>query len=162
MHICGWDLSPRVACTDVLLNPALGLSAAAAIHGGVSVAALLMRRRTDWVRRIGFGGAAVASALTGLASAAALRSGGVSRGVLFVHHASGFSLDYAIDPLAAWFLLVLSALTLPIAIFSIGYGRHAPWDGRSVFLSIAFNVLVLSVELVFVAADVIGFLFGRP
>ena len=142
------------------LNPALGLAAAAAIHGVVSVAALLMRRRTESVRRIGFGGAALASAIASLASVAALRSGGVSRGVLFVHHASGFSLDYAIDPLAAWFLLVLSALALPIAIFSIGYGRQAPLDGRSVFLAVAFNVLLLSVELVFIAADVIGFLFG--
>ena len=80
--------------------------------------------------------------------------------MLFVHHASGFSLDYSIDPLAAWFLIVLSTLALPIAIFSIGYARHAPLEGRSVFLGIAFNVLLLSVELVFIAADVIAFLFA--
>jgi hydrogenase-4 component B len=33
-------------------------------------------------------------------------------------------------------------------------------EGRAVFLGIAFNVLVLSVELVFIAADVITFLFA--
>jgi hydrogenase-4 component B len=142
------------------LDPALGVDAVVAVRAAVVVAALLMRRRREWVRRLAFGGAALASALAGLTAATALRAGGAARGVLFVHHASGFSLDYSIDPLAAWFLIVLSALSLPIAIFSIGYTRHPPLDGRSVFLGIAFNVLLLSVELVFVAADVIAFLFA--
>jgi hydrogenase-4 component B len=144
----------------IWLDPALGIDAVVAIRVAIVVAALLLRRRREWVRRLAFGGAALASAITGLTAATALRSVGAVRGVLFVHHASGFSLDYAIDPLAAWFLIVLSTLSLPIAIFSIGYARHAPLEGRSVFLGIAFNVLLLSVELVFIAADVIAFLFG--
>jgi hydrogenase-4 component B len=142
------------------LDPALGIDAVVAIRVATVVAALLLRRRREWVRRLAFGGAAVASAIAGLAAAAALGSGGAVRGVLFVHHASGFSLGYAIDPLAAWFLIVLSALALPIAVFSIGYARHPPLDRRSVFLGIAFNVLLLSVELVFIASDVIAFLFA--
>jgi hydrogenase-4 component B len=80
--------------------------------------------------------------------------------VLFVHHASGFSFEYSIDPLAAWFLVVLSTLATPVAIFSIGYARHPPLDGRSPFLGVAFNVLLFSVELVFIAADAIAFLFA--
>jgi hydrogenase-4 component B len=142
------------------LDPTLGVATVVAVRAASVVAALLLRRRRDWVRRLAFGGAALASTIAGLTAAAVLVSGTAARGVLFVHHASGFSLDYAIDPLAAWFLIVLSALSLPIAIFSIGYARHPPLDGRSVFLGIAFNVLLLSVELVFVAADVIAFLFA--
>jgi hydrogenase-4 component B len=144
----------------ISLNPALGVSAVVAVRVAVVVVALLLRRRRELVRRVTFGGAALASAISGLTAAAVLRAGGASRGVFFVHHASGFSLDYAIDPLSAWFLIVLSTLAVPISIFSIGYARHPPLDGRSVFLGIAFNVLLFSVELVFVAADVIAFLFA--
>ena len=144
----------------IWLDPALGIDAVVAIRVAIVVAALLLRRRREWVRRLAFGGAALASAIAGLTAATALGSGAAVSGVLFVHHASGFSLDYSIDPLAAWFLIVLSTLSLPIAIFSIGYARHAPLEGRSVFLGIAFNVLLLSVELVFIAADVIAFLFA--
>jgi hydrogenase-4 component B len=144
----------------ISLNPALGVGAVVAVRVAVVVLALLLRRRRELVRRVAFGGAALASAIAGLTAAAALRAGGASRGVFFVHHASGLSLDYAIDPLSAWFLVVLSVLAVPIAIFSIGYARHSPLDGRSAFLGIAFNVLLFSVELVFIAADVIAFLFG--
>jgi len=144
----------------IWLDPALGVDAVVAIRVAIVAAVLLLRRRREWVRRLAFGGAAFASTIAGLTAAAALGSGGAARGVLFVHQASGFSLEYSIDPLAAWFLLVLSALALPIAIFSIGYARHPPLEGRSVFLGIAFNVLLLSVELVFIAADVIAFLFA--
>ncbi len=144
----------------ISLNPALGVSAVVAIRVAVIVVALLLRRRRELVRRLTFGGAALASTIAGLTAAAVLGSGDPSRGVFFVHHASGFSLDYSIDPLSAWFLMVLSTLAVPIAIFSIGYARHPPLDGRSVFLGIAFNVLLFAVELVFIAADVIAFLFG--
>jgi hydrogenase-4 component B len=144
----------------ISLNPALGVGAVVAVRVAVVVVALLLRRRRELVRRVAFSGAALASVIAGLTAAGVLSAGGASQGVFFVHHASGFSLDYAIDPLSAWFLIVLSALAVPIAIFSIGYARHPPLDGRSVFLSIAFNVLLFSVELVFVAADVIAFLFG--
>ena len=144
----------------IWLDPALGIDAVVAIRVAIVVAALLLRRRREWVRRLAFGGSALASAIAGLTAATALGAGVAVSGVLFVHHASGFSLDYSIDPLAAWFLIVLSTLSLPIAIFSIGYARHAPLEGRSVFLGIAFNVLLLSVELVFIAADVIAFLFA--
>src|SRR5688572_3745236 len=116
------------------LDPALGVDAVVAIRVAVVVAALLLRRRRELVRRLMFGGAALASTIAGLTAAAVLGSGDPSRGVFFVHHASGFSLDYSIDPLSAWFLLVLSTLAMPIAIFSIGYVRHPPLDGRSVFL----------------------------
>ena len=97
----------------ISLNPALGAGAVVAIRVAVVVAALLLRRRRELVRRVAFGGAALASAIAGLTAATALRGGGASRDVFFVHHASGFSLDYAIDPLSAWFLIVLSVLAVP-------------------------------------------------
>jgi hydrogenase-4 component B len=142
------------------LDLAWEIDTVVAIRVAIVVAVLLLRRRREWVRWVAFGGATVASAIVGLTAAATCGAGRAARGVLLVHHASGFSLEYAIDPLAAWFLMVLSLLAIPIAIFSIGYTRHPPLEGRSVFLGIAFNILLLSVELVFIAADVIAFLFA--
>jgi hydrogenase-4 component B len=136
------------------------MSIALLIRLGVIAAILVLRRRRELVRRVAFGGAAVASAITGLTAAAVLRTGVPVRGLLIVHDASGLSLSYAVDPLSAWFLVVLSVIAVPIALFSVGYARHAPLDQRSVFLGIAFNVLLATVEAVFVASDVIAFLFA--
>jgi hydrogenase-4 component B len=80
--------------------------------------------------------------------------------VLFVHHASGFSLGYSIDGLSAWFLLVLSVVAIPIAIFSLGYLGGPHWSRRSAFLGATFNLLMGAVELVFVANDLVTFLFA--
>ena len=134
--------------------------AVVAVRVGTIVAALVLRRRSEWVRRVGLGGSALASVITGMTAAFLLSSGTRVQGTFLAHSASSFSLAYSIEPLSAWFLIVLSALAIPIAIFSIGYARHPPLSGRSVFFVIAFNVLMLSVELVFVAADMIGFLFA--
>jgi hydrogenase-4 component B len=78
--------------------------------------------------------------------------------MLFVHRASGFSLAYSIDGLSAWFLVVLSSLAVPIALFSLGYVGGPHWSRRSAFLGITFNVLLGAIELVFVASDVVTFL----
>src|SRR6266545_539687 len=61
---------------------------------------------------------------------------------------------------AAWFLLVLSVVATPIAIYSLGYvaRRHEP--RRTAFIGAAFNVLLGAVELVFVASDAVTFLFA--
>jgi hydrogenase-4 component B len=83
-----------------------------------------------------------------------------SHGVLLAHGASGFSLTYAIDGLSAWFLLVLSALAIPIALFSIGYVAHPPFGQRSAFLGATFNLLLGVVEMVFAADSVITFVFA--
>ena len=141
-------------------DPHVGVAAAVAIRAGIIVAVLVVRHRREVVRQIAFGGSALASAITGLTAAAVLQTGTSVHGVLFVHAASGFSAGYSVDALSAWFLLVLSVLAAPVALFSIGYARHAPLNQRSAFLGVGFNVLVCAVEFVFVAADVIGFLFA--
>jgi hydrogenase-4 component B len=141
-------------------DPHVGVIAAVAVRAGIIVAILAARHRRELVRQIAFGGSALASAITGLTGAAVLGTGNPVHGVLFVHGASGFSFAYSVDALSAWFLVVLSVVAAPIAFFSIGYARHAPLSQRSVFLGIAFNVLLHTLEFVFVAADVIGFLFA--
>lgn len=143
-----------------MIDPGVGIPVAAAVRVGILAAIVIVRRRRELVRQVAFGGSAIASAITGLMAAEVLHTAVPVHGLWFVHRASGFALGYSVDVLSAWFLVVLAALAVPIALFSIGYARHAPLDQRSVFFGIAFNVLLGAVELVFVANDVIGFLFA--
>ena len=141
-------------------GPALGVPAVAALRLGIVAAVLLVRRRPEWVRRLAFGGSAAASAIGLVTAIAVLRAGAGIRGVWVAHAASGLSLSYSVDALSAWFLVVLAAVAIPIAIYSIGYLRHPPISERSLFVGLAFNVLMAAVELVLIADDVIAFLFA--
>ncbi|MEO8501185.1 MAG: proton-conducting transporter membrane subunit [Vicinamibacteria bacterium] len=134
------------------------LPEALALRIGIGVLTVLMARRLDAARAAAFLGSAVASLISGLAAVEFLRTGVPIRGMLFVHQASGFSLGYSIDGLSAWFLLVLSIVAIPIALFSIGYIGGPHWRRRSVFLGVTFNLLMGAIELVFTASDAITFL----
>jgi hydrogenase-4 component B len=142
------------------VDPALGLPAALALRIVVIAATLGMARWTRAARRVAFLGSAVASVVSGLTAAAVLAGGVPVGGVLLVHHASGFSLTYAVDGLSAWFLLICSVVATPIAVFSVGYLGHPPFSRRSVFLGAAFNVMMAAMELVFVADNAVAFLFA--
>jgi hydrogenase-4 component B len=137
-----------------------GLSAALVLRVGVMAATLLASRRTHVARQVAFLGSAMASIMTFLMAAHVLRAGSPVHGAWLVHQASGFALTYTVDGLSAWFLAVLSILALPIAIFSIGYVGQSQLRGRSVFIGIAFNVLLGALEIVFAADTVITFLFA--
>ena len=136
------------------------LRAALALRVVIVALTLLLASRPAVARLLGLVGSALASFVTLTAAVATLVAGGSSPGVLFLHRASQFSFSYDLDGLAAWFLIVLSTLAIPIAIFSIGYLADRHFDRRSVFVVAAFNVLVGAVEIVFVASDVITFLFA--
>ena len=141
---------------SVPTGPGLALAVRLAVMG----LALLAARRSAISRLVGFVGSAVASLATLASAAAVLRSGTASHGDLFLHRASQLSLTYAIDGLSAWFLVVLSTLAIPIAIFSVGYFAHGRLQRRSAYAAITFNALMGAVELVFVAGDAITFLFA--
>ncbi len=141
-------------------DPASGLPAALALRIGIIAVTMLAWRRTGVARQVAFLGSAIASVVTGLTAADVLHGGSSVHGVLLVHRASGFSLGYAMDGLTAWFLVALSVVALPIAVFSIGYIGHSHFRQRSVFIGVAFNVLLGAVEVVFAADDVITFLFA--
>jgi len=139
-------------------DSAIGLPTALALRLAIVAATLLLWRRTPAARHVAFLGSAGASLVTGLLAAGVLASGASVDGAGFVHDASGFRLSYAVDGLSAWFLLVLSLVGIPIALFSIGYVGFPPLQKRTIFLGVAFNLLLGAVELVFAAADAITFL----
>jgi hydrogenase-4 component B len=142
------------------LDPSIAFPAALLLRLSVAGATLALSRRPALARRVAFLGSAIASLATGLLAGGVVFGGAPVEGTLFLHRVSGLSLTYAVDGLSAWFLLVLSFLAVSIAIYSIGYVAHPSLSRRSVFLGVAFNLLLGAVELVFAATDVITFLFA--
>jgi hydrogenase-4 component B len=123
------------------------------------VATFVARGRPGLGRFAAFGGSVAASLVTGGVGLLALGTGPARRGRLASHEASGLALDYSVDALSGFFLLMLAILGIAVAVYSIGYFAHSS-PGRSAFVGVAFNLLLGSVEMVFVAAGAIGFLLA--
>ena len=81
-------------------------------------------------------------------------------GVLLRHAASGIVLSYSVTPLSAWFLMVFGLIAMPVAVYSVGYFAHSIAPSRMAAVGSGFNVMLGAVEVVFVAGDVITFLFA--
>jgi hydrogenase-4 component B len=142
---------------DVL---AIGIPLALVIRIVTIAATLLSSGRAGRCRRIAMAGSVVASAMATSVAVRTIASGQSIEGVLIRHAASGITLDYSMTPLSAWFVFVLGVIAIPIAIYSAGYFAHAIPPSRIAVVGAAVNVLLGSVEVVFVANDVIAFLFA--
>jgi len=140
--------------------PADAIPAALAVRLLTVAATLCLARRPTACRLIAFGGSVIASAATFLVAGTVVFSGVPAGGSLFRHGVSSAVVTYSVSPLSAWFLLVLGLLAVPIAVYSVGYLAHAVPASRTAFVGAAFNVLIGAIETVFVADDVIGFLFA--
>ena len=116
-----------------------------------------------WERRcrlVALAGSIAASVITLAVAAHVIGSGVAHAGVLARHTASGIVLGYTVTPLAAWFLLVLGLVAIPVAVYSVGYFRHAIPPARTALVGAGFNVLLGALEAVFVADGVVMFLFA--
>ena len=69
----------------------------------------------------------------------------------------GLVLSWRLDPLGAFFALVIVGVSLAVTIYALGYGRH--WPGRP-FLGPAYLVFVASMLGVVVAGDAYTFLLA--
>ncbi len=136
------------------------LRVAFAVRFAAAALTLLASRRPAASRLLAFTGSAAGSLVTLAAAAAVLFRGAPATGRLLVHTASGFALTFTLDGLSAWFLVVLATLAIPVAVYSPGYLAHGHWARRAPFVGAAFNLLLASVELVFVAGDALTFLFA--
>jgi hydrogenase-4 component B len=139
---------------------ALGVPAALMIRLATVAATLALARRVDACRRVMLVGSILASTVTAGVALRVLAEGQTVGGVLFRHLASGVSFGYEVTLLSAWFLMVLGLVAVPVALYSVGYFAHSIAASRMAGVGTAFNVLLGAVELVFVASDVITFLFA--
>jgi hydrogenase-4 component B len=70
------------------------------------------------------------------------------------------ALSLHLDLLSAFFLTVIGLISLPVAIYSIGYLGHSTGVRRLRTFGLLFNLLLLSLVLIIAAADTILFLMA--
>jgi hydrogenase-4 component B len=137
------------------LTPANYLVAALLAYALGAAGSLVMARRERMANVLGFGLAAFA-ALCGLISAAGVLSAGdqplAAPFELLPSHIPNVRFTVRLDPLGAFFLLLVSLLGLAIAIYSLGYAKG--FFGRKSVgaLGALFNGMALATTLV-VTAD---------
>jgi hydrogenase-4 component B len=134
--------------------------AAIVIRLATIAATVMLARQVRSCRLVGMAGSILASAATFTAAIHVLAAGRPLSGVLLRHGASGIVLTYSMTPLSAWFLMVFGLVAIPVAIYSVGYFAHSIAPSRTAVVGVGFNVMLGAVEIVFVAADVITFLFA--
>ena len=124
-----------------------------------AAAGLVSIRRPLVARLLAFGLAACGALLQTIASGIAFAQGGTARWIL----PSGvplFTWGVRLDPISACFSLALGLLALAVSVFSLGYLRD--WEGRrniGVF-GFFYNILLLSLTLVFTASNAFFFLLA--
>lgn len=71
-----------------------------------------------------------------------------------------FECRFALDPLSSFFTIALSILALAVSVYSFGYLAHGGQRLNLPFLTFFYNTLLLSISLVFTAANALLFLIG--
>jgi hydrogenase-4 component B len=137
-----------------------GVPAAALIRILAVSGALILFRRASAARYVALVGAILASALTFSTAVQVLLGGEPRNGILLLHSASGMALSYSVTPLSAWFLMVFGLIATPVSVYSLGHFARSIAPSRMAAVGSGFNLMLGAVELVFVAADVITFLFA--
>ncbi|MEO8677668.1 MAG: proton-conducting transporter membrane subunit [Vicinamibacterales bacterium] len=137
---------------------AIGVPAALTIRLITVAATALLAGRPRPCRWIASGGSALASALSAMVALQVIAAGRSIEGFLFLHGASGIAFGYTVTPLSAWFLIVLGIVAVPVALYSVPYLAHAVAPSRTALAGAGFNVLLGSVEAVFVANEAVAFL----
>jgi hydrogenase-4 component B len=125
------------------------------------VSSLVMMRRERAANALGFGSALVASLAGIWAALLELTSGSAGQGTSFELWASPVPyarLSVRLDPLGAFFVLIVSFLALALSLYSFGYVRGFYGRKNVGVLAAFYNGLLLSITLVFSAANAFFFL----
>jgi len=126
----------------------------ALLAGGL--AALASGRRKRLALLVGAAGAAGGGVL-GLAGVLPFLRGAPPAEIALAWSAPLGALHLRLDPLSAFFEATLFALTIPAAVYGVGYMGHSGKRSLGPF-AFFFNLLVASMALVFAAADGVLFL----
>jgi hydrogenase-4 component B len=145
------------------LQPATLLLASLAGYVVGAVAGLLFLRREKAANLFAFGCASLA-ALCGVVSCASTLATGAAAAnqsfTLFPSLIPFVQFTVRLDPLGAFFGLIVSLLGLALSVYSLGYARGF-YGRKSVgVLGALFNVLLLAVTLVFLASNAFFFLIA--
>ncbi len=140
--------------------PIAGLfTAGLAAYLAGAAASVASYRDAGLARRVSFSLASVGALLEGLAAALGLRSGIETRWVL----ASGLpylSYCFRLDALSCYFHLALALLALCSSVYSFGYLHDSHGRQGVGFLGCFYNLLLLSLAVVFTASNAFFFLIA--
>ncbi len=67
--------------------------------------------------------------------------------------------SFLIDRLSAFFILLVSIVSLPVAIYSVHYVEHGTHEGRKNFIVSFMNIFIASMVLVIASSTMFSFLF---
>jgi hydrogenase-4 component B len=124
-----------------------------------AAAGLACWRRPADGRRIAFGLALAGSLLLAAAAAAALAGGKAVTWTLPIG-VTVIPWTARLDPLSAFFTLTLALLAIAVSIYSIGYLKEMESQHNVGILAFFYNLLLLSLALVFTAANAFFFLIA--
>jgi hydrogenase-4 component B len=122
-----------------------------------ALASLALWRDAGTARRVACGAALGGSLLEAAGSAAGLVSGGVVTTTLPFGNPI-FTWAVRLDPLSAFFNLTLAVLAAAVSLYSFGYLRHMEGRRNLGAFGFFFNLLLVSLTLVFTASNAFFFL----
>jgi hydrogenase-4 component B len=146
-----------------LPSPALLLQLALGAYALGMAGSLVALRRERLANLAGFGCAAVAGALGIGAGVLGLTSRPADGGAAFALWPSllpYFQLTVKLDPLGAFFVLIVSLLAVALSVYSFGYVRGFYGRKNVGVLAAFFNAVLLATTLVFTASNAFFFLIA--
>jgi hydrogenase-4 component B len=144
------------------LNPATLLIASLCGYAGGALAGLLFARREKLANLFSFG-AAVFAGIAGVLSAVAFLFGRFAitdEQRILPSPIPGIELNFQLDPLGAFFLLVVSLLGFALSIYSLGYAQGFFGRKNVGVLGAFYNSLLLATTITFVANSIWLFLIA--
>ena len=142
----------------MLTTPLVLLASAPSCTWPVPSPPLVLSARPSAARLVA-GGAALAAAVAGLSLALPVLLGAPAYGVTLGGPVPGLVVGLRLDGLSAWFVLLLSAVALPVVLAGLAYARVYDHHGGP-RLAAATNVFLAAMLLVLLADGIYGFLLG--
>jgi hydrogenase-4 component B len=136
----------------------LFLVAATLFAAGFFIPLLYHGRDLRIVRTVSLSCTFLASLVLGLVSIAVLIGENTISFTVYQPFAE-FSLSFVIDRLAAFFLLIIAAVSAPVALYASEYCEHLKGGSRRNLLAGCTNLFILAMVLVVASANTLGFFF---
>src|SRR6266581_3343779 len=149
--------------SNPMVSPALLLKLAFWGYAVGVAGSLIALRRERVATLIGFGSATIAGACgigAGLARLTWGRRGGEQAFELWPSLIPYLKLSVKLDPLGAFFVMIVSLLAVAISIYSFGYVRAFYGRKNVAVLAVFYNMLLLTTTLVFSASNAFFFLMA--
>jgi hydrogenase-4 component B len=136
----------------------LFLIAVTFLAGGFFISVAFYGRDARIVRTLALSCTMLASLILGIVSVLILLGGDVMA-FTAARPFAGFSLSFAVDRLAAFFLLIIAAVSACVALYATEYCEHLDGGSRRNLFAGCMNIFILAMVLVVSSANTLSFFF---